>query len=76
MYVYVYTYFITALATLKPQAGITAAPGALAVPQPAYGAEAGAERAEEPMEEAGMSEEIMKKVRHSSVTSICVVLFT
>jgi len=29
----------------------------------AYAAEAGAERAEEPMEEAGMSEEIIQKAR-------------
>ena len=51
-----------ALATLKPQAGITAAPGAMPIAQPAYGADAGIERAEEPMEEAGMTDDILQKV--------------
>ncbi|XP_064613232.1 pre-mRNA-processing factor 19-like [Liolophura sinensis] len=53
-----------ALATLKPQAGITAgAPGYVpAAPQPAYGAEAGPEKAQQPMEEAGMSEEVIQKL--------------
>ncbi|XP_013381641.1 pre-mRNA-processing factor 19 [Lingula anatina] len=49
-----------ALATLKPQAGI-AAPGYL--PHPTYGAEAGPERAEAPMEEAGMTEEVLQKLQ-------------
>ncbi|KAK2155572.1 hypothetical protein LSH36_236g00042 [Paralvinella palmiformis] len=52
-----------ALATLKPQAGITAAPGAMPIAQPAYGADAGIERAEEPMEEAGMTDDILQKLQ-------------
>lgn len=52
-----------ALATLKPQAGITAGVAAVPVPQPAYAAEAGPESAEEPMEEAGMTEEIIQKLQ-------------
>ncbi|XP_070205537.1 pre-mRNA-processing factor 19-like isoform X2 [Littorina saxatilis] len=54
-----------ALATLKPQAGITAAPGAYAAPapQPAYAAEAGPESAQQPIEEAGMSEEVIQKLQ-------------
>lgn len=48
-----------ALATLKPQAGI-GGPGMFQ--QPVYGAEAG-DKAEEPMEEAGMSEEIIQKLQ-------------
>ncbi|CAH1802393.1 unnamed protein product [Owenia fusiformis] len=46
-----------ALATLKPQAGV-AAPAAA----PAYGAEA-PERAEEPMEEAGMTDDVLQKLQ-------------
>ncbi|KAK3606538.1 hypothetical protein CHS0354_041497 [Potamilus streckersoni] len=54
-----------ALATLKPQAGMTAGGyGGPAAPQPAYAAEAGApEAAQEPMEEAGMSEEVLQKLQ-------------
>lgn len=52
-----------ALATLKPQAGIPAgAPGG-SVTHPAYGAEAGAEKAEEPAEQAGMSDEVLMKLQ-------------
>ncbi|WAR02735.1 PRP19-like protein [Mya arenaria] len=53
-----------ALATLKPQAGITAGSyPAPAAPQPVYGAEAGPEAAEQPMEEAGMSDEVLQKLQ-------------
>jgi len=54
-----------ALATLKPQAGITAGPGSVAAPMahPVYGADAGPERAEEPMEEAGMTDEVIQKLQ-------------
>jgi pre-mRNA-processing factor 19 len=55
-----------ALATLKPQAGITATPGSMgAVPavQPAYASEAGPEKAEQPMEAAGMTDEILQKLQ-------------
>ncbi|XP_050408065.1 pre-mRNA-processing factor 19 [Patella vulgata] len=53
-----------ALATLKPQAGITAGGVGYAPPAqaPAYAAEAGAEAAQ-PMEEAGMSEEVIQKLQ-------------
>ncbi|XP_069135303.1 pre-mRNA-processing factor 19-like [Argopecten irradians] len=52
-----------ALATLKPQAGV-AAPGYTAPPQqPAYGAEANPEAAQQPMEEAGMSDEVLQKLQ-------------
>jgi len=53
-----------ALATLKPQAGIVAPTGGPALPaQPVYAAEAGSEQAEEPMEEAGMSEDVIQKLQ-------------
>lgn len=53
-----------ALATLKPQAaGITPGAAGGALTQPVYAADAGPERAEEPMEEAGMSEEIIQKLQ-------------
>ncbi|XP_041349094.1 pre-mRNA-processing factor 19-like [Gigantopelta aegis] len=54
-----------ALATLKPQAGITAgAPGyAPPVPAPAYAAEAGPEAAQQPLEEAGMTDEVIQKLQ-------------
>lgn len=52
-----------ALATLKPQAGITAGAAAAGPPQPIYAADAGGQRAEEPMEEAGMTEEIIQKLQ-------------
>lgn len=48
-----------ALATLKPHAAV-AAPG---VPEPTYAAEAGSEAAEEPMEEAGMTDDVIKKLQ-------------
>lgn len=51
-----------ALATLKPQAGITAGSYAAPAPQPSIGAEAGQD-AMEPMEEAGMSEEVLQKLQ-------------
>ena len=35
-----------------------------------YGAEAGAERAEEPMEEAGITDEIIQKVKLSFVAML------
>lgn len=50
-----------ALATLKPQAGISA--GTPGVAPPAYSAEARAERADEPMEQAGMTEYVVKKLQ-------------
>ncbi|XP_076345668.1 pre-mRNA processing factor 19 [Tachypleus tridentatus] len=49
-----------ALATLKPQAGIAAAPPG--VQQPQYGAEAGG-LAEQPTEEAGMTPEVIQKLQ-------------
>lgn len=49
-----------ALATLKPQAGIAAAP--VGVQQPQYGAEA-AGVADQPMEEAGMTPEVIQKLQ-------------
>ncbi|XP_063449023.1 pre-mRNA-processing factor 19-like [Mytilus trossulus] len=51
-----------ALATLKPQAGITPGNYAAPAPQPSIGAEAGPEAAE-PMEEAGMSDEVLQKLQ-------------
>ncbi|KAI0208882.1 Pre-mRNA-processing factor 19 [Lamellibrachia satsuma] len=57
-----------ALATLKPQAGVggQAAVGGAALPQPAYGAEAGPETADQPMEEAGMTDEILQKLQEKA----------
>ncbi|CAI9724004.1 pre-mRNA-processing factor 19-like [Octopus vulgaris] len=54
-----------ALATLKPQAGIVAGPAGYAAPtpQPAYAAEAGPEAAQQPTEEAGMTEEVLQKLQ-------------
>jgi pre-mRNA-processing factor 19 len=52
-----------ALATLKPQAGITVVQLGAGAQQPAYASEAGGARAEEPMEEAGMTEEIIQKLQ-------------
>ncbi|KAL4223171.1 Pre-mRNA-processing factor 19 [Mactra antiquata] len=53
-----------ALATLKPQAGITAGSyAAPTAPQLSYAAEAGPESAEHPMEEAGMSDEVLDKLQ-------------
>ncbi|XP_048772113.1 pre-mRNA-processing factor 19-like [Ostrea edulis] len=52
-----------ALATLKPQAGITAGAYVAPAPQPTYGAEAGPESAIQPMEETGMSDEVLQKLQ-------------
>ncbi|XP_035215891.1 pre-mRNA-processing factor 19-like, partial [Stegodyphus dumicola] len=49
-----------ALATLKPQAGIAAAP--VGAQQPQYGVEAGGV-ADQPMEEAGMTPEVIQKLQ-------------